>query len=609
MNKSMTKWVTVFWSLLLVMCTMIMANPAYADSWSEVTFTNGTFVNTVTTTNAAETVLNKGNYNWVRIFCAATPTARAGHVIAYDSARQKVVLFAGYTNNYNNETWEYDGINWSQKSPATIPVARYLHAMAYDPTLQVTVLFGGQDNTGANLYDCYEWDGNNWVSKTGLTSSYQRHHLSLAYDIAQSKLVMFGGYYNFSRNWTHERNSSRTWSLPSQTTIPGSREGYGLSYSSNNKVVMFGGYNDNGTTITYLQDTWEHTSGASQTWTNKNPANKPSARVDLCMVYDSDRQKVVLLGGEDETYTTKNDTWEWNGTNWSQLTPATNPPTRMRHSMAYDSVRKRIVLFGGETSQSGSKLNDTWEYFTPYLASGNYTSIAIQPSEVSYWGILTYTIASSTNTTVTIDVLKSSDDSLLAVNIQPGTDLSSAYPAIFNGITGIKLRANFSTSNPSQTPTLYEWGVTYYKGPVVTTTNWVDLVNGNAVKMGQSVAYVKFDMKTNSGIAKWKRFRIDKGVKTYSNIACPDNKIEIQVWMENNNNGLWDIGDAFISKGIFGNGICWLNMKRWQVTTTSRTYYIVYKLSGDIGGGQRAGVKIVDSSYLEFEDATCIGVP
>ncbi|MBI4835369.1 MAG: hypothetical protein HY811_11220, partial [Planctomycetes bacterium] len=123
-----------------------------------------------------------------------------------------------------------------------------------------------------------------------------------------------------------------------------------------------------------------------------------------------------------------------------------------------------------------------------------------------------------------------------------------------------------------------------------------------------SIAYVKFNANTISGTARWKKFRIDKGVTGVAT-PCPDNKIEVQIWMENNNNGFWDVGDTLISKGNFTNGTCYLNMNRWQVTTTPKTYYIVYKLASDISGGTRAGVKIADSSYLEFENATCIGVP
>ncbi|MBI4835433.1 MAG: hypothetical protein HY811_11540 [Planctomycetes bacterium] len=244
-----------------------------------------------------------------------------------------------------------------------------------------------------------------------------------------------------------------------------------------------------------------------------------------------------------------------------------------------------------------------------YAVTGTFISQAIIPGSVEYWSLLTYTVTSPTNTILTVDVLSSSNDSLLVANVPSGTDLKGAYPTTFAGISGIKLRGNFSTSDTTKTPTLSAWGVDYYSSIPVSTSNWAMLINSSTpVRMGQSIAFVKFNATTISGTAKWRRFRIDKGVTGVAT-PVPDNKIEIQVWCENNGNGFWDIGDTLISKGSFTNGTCYLNMKSWQVTTTTKTYYIVYKLSGDIGGGQRAGVKIADSSYLEFDNATCIGVP
>ena len=131
---------------------------------------------------------------------------------------------------------------------------------------------------------------------------------------------------------------------------------------------------------------------------------------------------------------------------------------------------------------------------------------------------------------------------------------------------------------------------------------------GRSVERGQSIAYAKFDIQTLSDTARWKRVRVDKNI-TGVNTPVPDDKIEIQIWCETNNNGHFDINDTFISKGAFDNGTCYLNMNSRQITTAQQTYYIVYKLANDIGGGQRAGVKIDNSSWLEFEDATCIGVP
>jgi Galactose oxidase, central domain len=81
--------------------------------------------------------------------------------MAYDTVRQRVVLFGGSPNTTSaavNDTWEYDGTTWTQRTPATSPPARNSHAMVYDSTHQVTVLFGGCCN------DTWLWNGTTWTA-------------------------------------------------------------------------------------------------------------------------------------------------------------------------------------------------------------------------------------------------------------------------------------------------------------------------------------------------------------------------------------------------------------------------------------------------------------
>ncbi|MFH0888246.1 MAG: DUF2341 domain-containing protein [Planctomycetota bacterium] len=118
-----------------------------------------------------------------------------------------------------------------------------------------------------------------------------------------------------------------------------------------------------------------------------------------------------------------------------------------------------------------------------YGASGSYTSAAITPTGVSlapggvYWGVLTYTYTAPANTIFTVDVLNSSNNAILATNVPSGINLSQNY-VIFSGITGIKLRGNFSNIVNTATPTLSDWGVAWTDDtpppapikPVVVTT-------------------------------------------------------------------------------------------------------------------------------------------
>ena len=105
------------------------------------------------------------------------PSARAYHAMAYDEARHQTVLFGGSDSpggiNYNGETWLWDGTSWSLAS-ATGPSPRLLHAMAYDTARQRVVLFGGSDASG-KLADTWEWNGQSWTHRSNCPERESLH--------------------------------------------------------------------------------------------------------------------------------------------------------------------------------------------------------------------------------------------------------------------------------------------------------------------------------------------------------------------------------------------------------------------------------------------------
>ncbi|MEY4675120.1 MAG: hypothetical protein RL148_2904, partial [Planctomycetota bacterium] len=57
---------------------------------------------------------------------------------------------------YFQDTWEWDGLTWMQRPTAVVPSARHFHSMAYDSQRQRTMLFGGVSSN--NLGDTWEYD-------------------------------------------------------------------------------------------------------------------------------------------------------------------------------------------------------------------------------------------------------------------------------------------------------------------------------------------------------------------------------------------------------------------------------------------------------------------
>ena len=63
--------------------------------------------------------------------------------VEQNTARKRVVLFGFVYPPARSDTWEWDGNTWLERSPTTSPSVRFGHAMAYDAARQRVVLFGG----------------------------------------------------------------------------------------------------------------------------------------------------------------------------------------------------------------------------------------------------------------------------------------------------------------------------------------------------------------------------------------------------------------------------------------------------------------------------------
>lgn len=95
------------------------------------------------------------------------PGKRSHHRMAYDSERNHLVLYGGNSDDPEGEevtvladTWIWNGSEW-RKPNVSGPGPRSLHAMAYDTARQRTVLFGG--SATSNDRSVWEWHGEKWI--------------------------------------------------------------------------------------------------------------------------------------------------------------------------------------------------------------------------------------------------------------------------------------------------------------------------------------------------------------------------------------------------------------------------------------------------------------
>ena len=97
---------------------------------------------------------------------AAEP--RFGASVAWDSARNRAVLFGGFdeTTGRLNDTWEWDGQRPgpSGRLSGTKPTPASQRAMVYDSARGKIVLFSGNAGSRAStagtwVHETWEWDG------------------------------------------------------------------------------------------------------------------------------------------------------------------------------------------------------------------------------------------------------------------------------------------------------------------------------------------------------------------------------------------------------------------------------------------------------------------
>jgi hypothetical protein len=116
--------------------------------------------------------------------------------IAYDAAQGQIVLFGSETSQdtgtLTNSTWTWNGTIWQEQHPPTSPSPRTGAALAYDAARQQIVLYGGITATGLSS-EIWTWNGTTWQQHQVTNQPSARQHASLVYDNATQQTLLFGG--------------------------------------------------------------------------------------------------------------------------------------------------------------------------------------------------------------------------------------------------------------------------------------------------------------------------------------------------------------------------------------------------------------------------------
>lgn len=294
---------------------------------------------------------------------SSTPDPRFFFGMSRFDALSRVVLFGGTdeTGRFFDDLWVHNGTSWSaiELQPFD-PEGRRNHGLAYDSQRRRIILTGG--TLGAELNDSWEYDGTSWreVASFGEPSDGVAS-ASLAYHEGRGVLVMFSGRRGLTPVPTTWEFDGDTWTEVATSRFPTARFQHAMVYDrERERIILYGGCSEfqSGTTCSSsgtLADTWAY----DTSWQELSTPSAPPARYGHSLAYDELRDRVVLFGGDD-TAQTYGDTWEFDGESWTQ-SATTGPAPRWAHGAVYDPVSTRVVLFGGFERSLGD-FSDTWTY-------------------------------------------------------------------------------------------------------------------------------------------------------------------------------------------------------------------------------------------------------
>ncbi len=179
---------------------------------------------------------------WTQVLGIA-PAARSGASMAYDSGRDRLVMFGGFNRN---DTWEL-GSGWVERTSVGTPGPHVYAGMAYDRRRQLVVMHCGALPGGAPSNQTYEYDGLAWVQRPGAYGALGLTGPSVAYDGSRGRLVTFAGQSGPGnvQSFTYELAGS-TWVQRAVPAAPLARYGSMAAYVPNFGTLVFGGGNGTG---------------------------------------------------------------------------------------------------------------------------------------------------------------------------------------------------------------------------------------------------------------------------------------------------------------------------------------------------------------------------
>jgi len=267
--------------------------------------------------------------------------------MVYHSGLQRALLVVtgGYDPTVTNiQIWSWDGAAWTLLSDDG-PSARSYPGLAYDSDRDRVVLFGGAVAPGGvtGPPELWEWDRAAWTPRA-VAGPSGRTGPGMAYDAARHRTVLFGGYIYTQTSWTYLGDTwewdGQTWSRIA-TTGPAPRAVPCFAYDSiRARTVLVGG------DVFWPTDLWEWDGAAWLQRSTPPPIGTPS-----WMAFDPQRARMIV--GADS----RRQTWELDtaAAVWTLRDPGAAP----LGPAAFDVARSRAVVLSGGSAPATLEYDGT----------------------------------------------------------------------------------------------------------------------------------------------------------------------------------------------------------------------------------------------------------
>jgi WD40 repeat protein len=165
-------------------------------------------------------IFDPATATWTEVTPAVSPPPRVRHVMVYDTASDRIVVFGGSDHNISgetlNDTWAYDTETntWTEMHPAASPPPRAGAYGWYDPVADRTFVFGGSADwsgwpplpwmaLGGEELWAYDLDIDSWtLYRTDPNPAY-RFGGTAVFDAGTGEAIIFGGdTYDADRRFT-----------------------------------------------------------------------------------------------------------------------------------------------------------------------------------------------------------------------------------------------------------------------------------------------------------------------------------------------------------------------------------------------------------------------